>query len=149
MLTTEQNQKLAAVFTKEHLGVLITQGAEWATGTMQAYAETDACEIIFIVAANAETYENAVKRPRVTVMVDTRSQGALPETFQIARISMQGVASEIPPGGAEWDRLKAVFLRKNPFEAPFFSNPALRMLLVKPQRVSYANGLQDSFKAEF
>ena len=128
--------------------MLITQGAEWATGTMQAYAETDACEIIFIVAANAEKYENAVKRPRVTVMVDTRSQGALPETFQIARISMQGVASEIPPGGAEWDRLKAVFLRKNPFEAPFFSNPALRMLLVKPQRVSYANGLQDSFKAE-
>jgi hypothetical protein len=62
---------------------------------------------------------------------------------------MQGVASEVAPGSADWERLKAVFLQKNPFEAPFFGNPALRMLLVKPQRVSYANGLQDSFKAEF
>jgi hypothetical protein len=149
MLTAEQKQKLAAVFTKEHLGVLITQGTEWATGTMQAFAETDACEIIFIVAANAEKYENALQRPRVTVMVDTRDQGATPETFQIARISMQGVASEVAPGSADWEHLKAVFLRKNPFEAPFFGNPALRMLLIKPQRVSYANGLQDSFKAEF
>jgi len=149
MLTAEQKQKLAAVFTKEHLGVLITQGTEWATGTMQAFAETNAFEIIFIAAANAEKYDNALKRPRVTVMVDTRGQGAAPETFQIARISMQGVASEVPPGSAEWERLKAVFLQKNPFEAPFFGNPALRMLLVKPQRVSYANGLQDSFKAEF
>jgi hypothetical protein len=97
MLTAEQKQKLAAVFAKEHLGVLITQGEEWATGTMQAFAETDALEIIFIMAANAEKYENVLKRPRVTVMVDTRSQGASPETFQIARVSMQGTAHDIPP----------------------------------------------------
>lgn len=148
MLTAEQKQKLAEVFAKEHLAVLITQGTEWATGTMQAFAETDALEILFIVGATAEKYENALKRPKVTVMVNTRDQAKV-ETFQIARVSMQGVASEVPPGGADWDRLKAVFLQKNPFEAPFFGNPALRMLLIKPQRVSYANGLQDAFKAEF
>ena len=56
MLTAEQKQKLAEVFAKEHLGVLITQGTEWATGTMQAFAETDDLEIIFIVGATAEKY---------------------------------------------------------------------------------------------
>jgi len=149
MLTAEQKEKLAAVFARENLGVLITQGAEWATGTMQAFAETENGELIFIAAANAEKFTNALARPRVTVMVDTRSQGAKPETFQIARISLQGVAREVPAGTPEWERLKSLFLKKNPFEAPFFGNPALRMLLVQPQRVSYASGLQDSFKAEF
>lgn len=148
MLTDEQKQKLAAVFAREHLAVLITQGTEWATGTMQAFAETDHLDIIFIAAATAEKYENAIKRPKVTVIVDTRDQ-AKAETFQIARVSMQGTASEVAAGSADWERLKAVFLQKNPFEAPFFGNPALRMLLIKPLRVSYANGLKDTFKAEF
>jgi general stress protein 26 len=148
MLTAEQKQKVTEVFTKEHLAVLITQGEEWATGTMQAFAETDALEIIFIAGATAEKYENALKRPKVTVMVDTRDVGKA-DTFQIARVSIQGSASEVPVGSADWERLKTIFLKKNPFEAPFFGNPALRMLLVKPQRVSYASGLQDSFKAEF
>ena len=89
-----------------------------------------------------------MKRPQVTVLVDTRDMGRRPETFQVARISMQGVASEVAPGNAEWERLKAVFLKKNPSRRRF-SATALRMLRVKPQRVSYANGLQDSFKAEF
>jgi len=149
MLTAEQKQKLAAVFAKENLGVLITQGTEWATGTMQAFAETENCELIFIAADNAEKYANALRQPRVTVLIDTRSQGAKPETFQLARISLQGAARDIPSGTADWERLKAIFLKKNPFEAPFFGNPALRMLLIQPQRVSYANGLQDTFKAEF
>jgi hypothetical protein len=39
-------------------------------------------------------------------------------------------------------------LKKNPFEAPFFSYDALRMVRVAPKRVSYANGVNDSFKAE-
>ena len=41
--------------------------------------------------------------------------------------------------------LKAVFLKKNPFEAPFFDSDLLRMIRIKPKRISYANGIKDSF----
>jgi hypothetical protein len=44
---------------------------------------------------------------------------------------------------------KAIFLKKNPFEEPLFKNDGLRMIRIKPQRVSYAKGLGDGFKAEF
>jgi hypothetical protein len=148
MLTPEQKQKLADLFAREHVAVLMTQGDQWTTGTMQAFAETDALELLFIMAANAEKYENARKRPNVTVMVDTRDQGKV-ETFEITRASIQGVASEVPREGADWAKLKAVFLKKNPFEAQFFGNDALRMIRIAPKRVSYASGLSDSFKAEF
>ena len=148
MLTTEQKQKLAALFAKEHVAVLITQGVEWTTGTMQAFAETDALDLLFIVGADAEKYQNALKRPNVTVVVDTRDAGKV-ETFEVTRASVQGIASEVAREGAEWEKFKGVFLKKNPFEAPFFGNPALRMLRIAPKRVSYASGLRDNFKAEF
>jgi hypothetical protein len=35
---------------------------------------------------------------------------------------MQGFASEVAKG-TEWDSLKDIFLKKNPFEEPFFGNP--------------------------
>ncbi len=148
MLTPEQKQKLASLFAKQHLAVLITQGTEWTTGTTQAFAETDDLDLVFIMADNAEKYHNARQRPNVTVMVDNRDTGKV-ETFEIIRASLQGVASEVQRDSAEWETLKGIFLKKNPFETPFFGNPALRMMRVKPKRVSYASGLQDAFKAEF
>ena len=49
----------------------------------------------------------------------------------------------------EWNSLKAMFLKKNPFEAPFFNAPPLRMMRLKGVRVSYAGDGHDTFKAEF
>jgi hypothetical protein len=51
-------------------------------------------------------------------------------------------------GNVEWEAMKAVFLKKNPFEEPFFRYDTLRMVRVSPKRVSYANGLRDSFATE-
>ena len=147
MMTPEQKQKLAELFAKEHVAVLVTQGEQWPTATMQAFAETDDLDVLFIVGATAEKYLNAMKRPNVTVLVDTRDVGDVP-TFQVARASIQGVANEVPRSGPEWETLKTVFLKKNPFEAPFFGNEALRMVRIKPKRISYASGLKDAFKAE-
>jgi len=50
---------------------------------------------------------------------------------------------------AEWDAMKAVFLKKSPFEAPFFKYPTLRMMRVRPKRLSYAGADRVTFKAEF
>jgi hypothetical protein len=46
------------------------------------------------------------------------------------------------------ESLKAIFLKKNPFEERFFKNDGLRMIRIRPSRVSYASGLRDTFKAE-
>ena len=92
--------------------------------------------------------QNLTKHPEATVLVDNRDVGKV-ETFDIARAWIQGLASEVAKGAPEWDRLKAIFLKKNPFEEPFFKMDGLRMIRIKPQRVSYAKGLGDGFKAEF
>ncbi len=146
-MNAEQKVKLLSLFGKEQVAVLITQGEQWPTGTMQAFAETPDLELLFIMRFSSERFQNLTKRPKVTVLIDTRDVGQL-ATFEIERASVQGEAVEVPRETAEWATMKAVFLKKNPFEAPFFDNNTLRMVRIKPKRISYANGNQDTFWIE-
>jgi general stress protein 26 len=141
-----QKQKLAELFAQEHVAVIVTQGEKWPTATLQAFAETPELDLLFIMGDTAEKFENLRRRPEVTVMVDNRDVGDVSK-FQIKRSVVQGIAGEVAKG-AEWDSLKDIFLKKNPFEAPFFGNPALRMVRVKPKRVSYTGADMQGFKTE-
>ncbi|HEV8716908.1 MAG TPA: pyridoxamine 5'-phosphate oxidase family protein [Candidatus Binatia bacterium] len=146
-MEAEQTQKLAALLAQEHVAVVTTQGEEWPTATMQAFAETENLDIILIMLESAPKFQNLRNRPQVTVHVDTRDTGDV-KTFQVIRASLQGLAREVQKESAEWQELKEIFLNKNPFEAPFFKYDTLRMVRITPKLVSYANGLGDSFKAE-
>lgn len=140
-------EKLAALLAQEHVAVLVTQGENWPTANLQAFAETPEFDLLFIMGGNADKYQNLLKHPEATVMVDNRDVGKVP-TFEIVRAWMQGIASDVARGSAEGESLKAIFLKKNPFEEPFFKNDGLRMIRIRPSRVSYASGLRDTFKAE-
>ncbi len=146
-MNAEQKQKLSNLFAQEQVAVLITQGEQWPTGTMQAFAETPDLDLLFIMRFSSEKFENLVKHPKVTVLIDTRDVGKV-ASFEIARASVQGEAIEVPRETSEWENMKSLFLKKNPFEAPFFGNDTLRMVQVKPKRISYANGIKDTFWIE-
>jgi len=147
-LEEAQRQKLAKLFDSQHVAVLVTQGEEWPTATLQAFGETEDLDLIFIMNESAEKYQNVVKRPRATVLIDTRDTGDIP-TFRVSRAVVQCIAKDVKRDSEEWNSLKASFLKKNPFEAPFFNAPTLRMILLTAARVSYAGEGHDTFKAEF
>src|SRR3989442_12516774 len=67
-----QRQKLAELFAQEHVGVIVTQGEEWPTATLQAFAETTELDLLFIMGDTAEKFQNLLRRPKVTVIVETR-----------------------------------------------------------------------------
>jgi Pyridoxamine 5'-phosphate oxidase len=146
-LEATQKEKLAALLAQEHIAVLVTKGEPWPTANLQAFAETPEFDLLFIMGGNADKYQNLLKHPEATVLVDNRDVGRVP-TFEIVRAWMQGHASDVARGSAEWESLKAIFLKKNPFEEPFFKNDGLRMVRIRPVRVSYASGLRETFKAE-
>lgn len=147
-MTPEQKDKLAALLRSQHVATLITQGGEWPTGTMQAFAETESLDLIFIVGDHSEKFRDMIRNPKVTALVDNRDTGSV-STFEINRASFQGIAREVLRDSTEWDSLKEIFLKKNAFEAPFFSSPGLKMVLVVPARVAYSGGLKDNFKLAF
>jgi hypothetical protein len=146
-LDATQKEKLAALLAQEHVAVLVTQGEKWPTANLQAFAETPEFDLLFIMGGNADKYQNLLKHPEATVLIDNRDVGKVP-SFEIVRAWMQGIAGDVARSSAEWDSLQAIFLKKNPFEEPFFKNDGLRMIRIRPARVSYASGLRDTFKAE-
>jgi len=143
-----QNERVAALLAEVQVAILVTQGENWPTATMQAFAETPEFDLLFIMNDATEKFQNLLKHPQVTVFLDAREKGKV-ETFEISRVLIQGVAIEIERDSAEWDAMKAVFLKKSPFEAPFFKFPTLRMMRVQPKRLSYAGADRVAFKAEF
>lgn len=146
-LDATQKEKLGALLAQQHTAVLVTQGEKWPTANLQAFAETPEFDLLFIMGGNADKFQNLLKHPEATVLADNRDVGKVP-SFEIVRAWIQGIASEVPRGSADWDSLKAIFLKKNSFEEPFFKNDGLRMIRIRPKRVSYSSGLRDSFKAE-
>jgi len=143
-----QKDRIAALLAEVQVAILVTQGERWATATMQAFAETPEFDLLFIMNDATEKFQNLLKHPHVTVFLDAREKGKV-ETFEISRLLIQGVASEIERDSAEWDAMKEIFLKKSPFEAPFFKYPTLRMMRMRPKRLSYAGADRVTFKAEF
>ena len=66
-------QKLAQLFAEEHVAVIVTQGEEWSTATLQAFAETPEFDLLFIMGDTAEKYQNLLGRPNVTEQVGSKS----------------------------------------------------------------------------
>ena len=143
-----QKTRLAALLAEVQVAILVTQGEQWPTATMQAFAETPEFDLLFIMNDASEKFQNLLKHPYLSVYLDAREKGKV-ETFEISRVLIQGIAVEVPRDGAEWEPLKEIFLKKSPFEAPFFKYPTLRMMRVKPKRLSYAGADRFAFKAEF
>jgi general stress protein 26 len=142
-----QKERVAALLAEVKVAILVTQGEQWPTATMQAFAETPELDLLFILNDGTEKFQNLLKHPQVTLYLDARESGKV-ETFEITRVLIQGIAGEIVRDSAEWDAMKQVFLKKSPFEAPFFKYPTLRMIRVRPKRLSYAGADRVMFKAE-
>jgi len=143
-----QKERLAALLAEVQVAILVTQGEQWPTATMQAFAETPDFDLLFIMNDGTEKFQNLLKHPHVGVFLDAREKGKV-ETFEISRVLIQGVAAEVMRDSAEWETSKEIFLKKSPFEAPFFKYPTLRMIRIRPSRLSYAGADRFVFKAEF
>jgi Pyridoxamine 5'-phosphate oxidase len=141
-----QRNRLGGLFARQHVAVIVTQGGEWPTATLQAFAETPELDLLFIMGDKGEKFDNLKRNPHVSVLIDGRDTGDLAK-FMVDRALVQGHASEIARG-AEWDAMKAIFIAKNPFEAPFFGMEGLRMIRVRPRRIAYTGADRHVFKIE-
>jgi general stress protein 26 len=144
----DQRNRLKQLIAEEQVAVFVTQGEQWPTATMQAFAETPDLDLLFIMVDSSDKFQNLLTHPNVTVLIDARDKGKV-ATFEITRATFNGIAQEVARDGAEWEPLKAMFLKKLPFEAPFFNYPTLRMVRIKLKRVSYTGADRVAFKSEF
>ena len=121
-METAQKERLAALLAEVQVAILVTQGENWPTATMQAFAETPELDLLFIMNDATEKFQNLLKHPYVTVFIDAREKGKV-ETFEISRALIQGVAIEIERDSAAWQASKEIFLKKSPFRGSLLQVP--------------------------
>ena len=61
-----QKERLAALLAEVQVAILVTQGEQWPTATMQAFAETPEFDLLFIMNDATEKFQNLLKHPYVT-----------------------------------------------------------------------------------
>ncbi len=145
-MTDERKQQIAALMDQEHLLVLTTNGEEWPSVTLQAFAETPEFDVVLIMSESSERFQNIKRSPKVAYLIESRGDIA---RFMVRRLSARGLAREVAKESPEWNQLKTIFLEKNRFEEPFFGNPALRMVRIAPKSMKYADGLNPAVQLEF
>lgn len=131
----------------ENVAFISTIGDESPTATVEAFAETSDFDLIMILSGDSDRIKNVSKRPNVSFLVLNRYGDV--SSFKPKRLSAVGVARDIKKDSAEWNELKGIFLKKNPFEEPFFGNPALHMLRIKPETMKYVDALNPPFTVTF
>lgn len=94
------------------------------TAHLQAFVQAEDFDLVLIMLEGSEKYSNLLLRPGAAVVVDDRDIGDVP-SMQVARTTFYRLVQEIVPRTGEWERLKGLFLSKNPFEEPFFGYEAL------------------------
>lgn len=123
------------------VAVLATQGEEYPHVCLVAFAVTDDLEqIVFATSRTTRKYGNIQKNDRVTILVDTRANNE--EDFhEAAAVSARGRTEE--PAGEEAGTLKALFLDRHPYLAPFLQAPTTALLRIKIRTYSVVSRFQN------
>jgi len=139
MERSEMEERLHEILASQRLGVLATESGGLPHCSLVAIAETaDLKQLLFCTSRETRKYRNLKANPRVSVLVDTRSNKESDVRDALA-VSAVGEAFEIesPP---QLQTLTAVYVAKHGHLAAFARSPANALV-----RVDVARYLVNSF----
>jgi nitroimidazol reductase NimA-like FMN-containing flavoprotein (pyridoxamine 5'-phosphate oxidase superfamily) len=119
---------LRGMLRTQRLAVLGTSGPEGPHCSLVAFAEADDLKTLLFATSRATgKYSHIMRDPRVSVLIDTRTNTA--EDFRdAAAVTAVGTAAEAT--GPERDRFAAVYLEKHPELADFIGAPECGVMKV-------------------
>lgn len=140
MIEDRYVQILTDLFKKERLGVLATDMEGLPYTSLVAFAVTEDLEkLLFVTSKETRKYQNITNNPKVTILIDNRTNS--PEDFHDAiAITAEGYVKEEP---TQSDELKSIFIEKHPYLSEFVQSPANQVLVIKIKRYHYVNRFQN------
>jgi nitroimidazol reductase NimA-like FMN-containing flavoprotein (pyridoxamine 5'-phosphate oxidase superfamily) len=129
MEQTSIEERIRGVLASQSLGVLATESGGQPHSSLVAIAATDDLRhILFCTSRETRKYRNLKANPRVSLLVDTRSNTEA-DVHQALAVSAIGDAVEID-GSDELRRMEAVYLAKHAHLAAFANSPGNALLRV-------------------
>jgi len=129
MRKDELEQLLRRLFSNQLLAVLGTQNQNGPYGSLVAFQATyDLKHLLFATARSTRKYDNLVKIPHVSMVIDNRSNNEM--DFHEA-IAVTAIGDVMEVGGLEKEQLKASYLAKHPGLLDFVQSPTCALLKVE------------------
>ncbi len=140
-------EEIGSLLKNQRLAVLATSAEGHPYTSLVAFAETeDLRKVLFATHAKTRKVVNIQKDPRVSLLLDNRSNR--PEDFhQAEALTVIGAAEEIP--AAERQKQAVVYLTKHPGLKDFLSSPGCLLFRIKVERYSLVRRFQDVVEVAF
>ena len=122
-MTENQELKnlLEKLFGHQRLAVLGTQSTDGPYGNLVAFAATaDLKRLLFATTRSTRKYGNILGNPRVSMVMDNRTNEEADFRSAIA-VTATGPVKELD--GAARDALQSIFVRKHPYLVDFVTSP--------------------------
>ncbi len=129
MQENQVKKDIMELLNSQRLGVLATYGSDYPYVTIVGFAVADDLSyILFATFRDTRKYENIQINPRVSMLIDNRSNRA--EDFSNAQaLTILGTCEEVEED--EKYELMSLYLRRNPNLMEFVSDPNCAIIKVK------------------
>jgi hypothetical protein len=142
---TELNEDILpdAKENENKLGVWITRAVERPHTTVMAFLSSKNDDIFVI--SHEDTFKSSLihKDKRCMFAIDHRASYLFERKYDWNYTIIKAEAEIIGKGNSFFDKIQALFVEKNPWEAPFFTDEKVELFHLKPIEVMYPEKYYD------
>jgi general stress protein 26 len=140
-LAKEDFKKIVSDLLKnQKLGVLATDLDGLPYTSLIAFASTDDLKsIVFSTLKDTRKFSNMIKNPRVTLLIDNRSNQSA-DFYEAIAAAAQGSVEEIYDSE---NKFKKLYLSKHPYLEEFVNSPNCALMKLKIEKYHYVSRFQD------
>jgi len=117
------------------LGVLVSRGPDQPHTTVMAFLSSSKDDIFIISQAATLKSHNLARDSRCLFAIDHRNTYNFEKAYDWNYSIIKGMAHQVEKTSREFSELQAEFVRKNPWEEAFFTDPSIIMYHIKPEEV--------------
>lgn len=138
----KENYKIiiSKLLKNQKLGVLATDLDGLPYTSLIAFAATeDLHNIVIATLKDTRKFSNISRKPRVTLLIDNRSNESN-DFYNAIAIAAQGTVKELQKSESEY---KTIYLRKHPYLEEFVNSPNCALLHILVEKYHYVSRFQD------
>jgi heme iron utilization protein len=139
--TGEMQEIVHNLLNSQRLAVLSTQMSGQPYSNLIAFAVTqDLKNILFATTRATRKYANLTTEPRVSLLIDNRSNQET-DFGEASAVTILGTAAEVL--GPDRERYLQVYLKKHPYLEEFVSSPTCALIRVKVEKYIMVTQFQE------
>ncbi|MGD8226245.1 MAG: pyridoxamine 5'-phosphate oxidase family protein [Desulfobacteraceae bacterium] len=138
-------EEMKALVKKKDICVLATSSADRPHCSLMAYVTDEDCREIYMVThRRSRKYENLMKNPSVSLLIDTREEHLGSRRPDAKALTVSGTFGEIDDENKK-TRIRSRLLDRHPHVKEFLNHPDAEILCIRVESFLLLDGLTDAY----